>query len=104
MPWLMFVVNYGDTPTRVPVHASPTNPTTVTVGDVLTVVDETFLDLDRTWEGNDPYGRNIPIEDVCLCLRQATPIDFFRDVYGKAGLVKSRERPYTFEWKVRSPR
>jgi len=109
-PWLMVAINYGDTPTRIPVHASPENPTTVTVNDVLSAIDLALLDLETPWAGNDPYNEagagngGHRAEEMCLCLRPETPIDYFREVYGKAGLVRSEEGPYTWEWKVRRPR
>jgi len=94
--WLMIVIGHGNTVTRVPVRASPENPTTVTVGNFLVALESLLLDLESTQEGNNQQGED------CLCLRPETVIDFYRERYGKAGLVKNDEGPYTWEWKVRT--
>jgi len=102
--------NGGTVHTRIPVYASPTNPTIVTLGDVLGVIDWEMIGLERVWEGNDPYGSAGPSnggphgEDPCLCLCAMTAIDYFRDRYRKAGLVESDEGPYVWEWKVKRQR
>jgi len=111
-PYFTIIIkNCGITRARIPVYASPVNQNIVTVGDVLAAVDSEMIGLEKIWEGNDPYGAAGPNnsgqqdEEPCLCLCTITPIDYIREVYGKAGFVSSDdEGPYVWEWRVKGQR
>jgi hypothetical protein len=78
----------------------------VTVGEVLATIEGKTMALEEIIAGNIPCPSMAANqsgshrESRCICMRIQTPIDFYRQTQGAAGLVRSNRGSYTWEWRV----